>query len=921
MARDENAPPDQAGQRWELGVAPTLASELPATMSALTLHRDDYGPPSESLRFEEVPVPRLGPAEAGRVLVSILASGPNFNTNFAALGLPVPVFGRGDAATLHVPGSDAVGIVVDAGAAVTSVKVGQAVVLDSWTGGTIRGYETHDGFNAQFAVVDEERAIPVPASLAGHSPERLAAMMLTYGTAYRAVVERLDVGPDDSLLVMGGGKGTSFAGAQLGKALGARVILVGSNTALGAALIERGIADAFVDRRSIPAECFGVLAEGEDPDAWRERTEPFRRAVLAANDGHPVDKIFEHTGGRNFPLLVSALAEGGALAFFGATGQGLKGEYKETFFYDDRRFVMDARWVWMRQKQVVFSSAEPREIFASIGLLPGRLGLVWGADDYALGFVEAALERDARLVVVASRSQEAEGIARLAELGVPDANILDRDGFDLPQDMPDPLTEEGTPNPDYTTGFMNQARAVGRAIWGVFGPRTNPDFIVERPDQSTLHFSTFLLRDHDERDEMPSGYVVARGESDRSILGSHMYRSSQARETVRLLAEGRLVMEQEDLEVVDLAALPAVQQSMLDGTMKKPKGVALVQADRAGRTIAEYEAHYLGTCVSEAEPAAGRFLDLRVLEGVGLVTLTRPAALNALNEALVAQLGEMASEVASTGTLGGEPVRALIVRGAGRAFVAGADIQVFVGKTAAELEKLAIDNMAVFTALENLDIPVLSVVDGFALGGGNELAMSTHYRIVTENALLGQPEVKLGIIPGYGGMQRLPRLIGPRKAAEMSVNGESVDGAEAVRLGLAQELQPSCTALARAFEVARELAAGRMELPRSRWDEIAEGQSGQIAALYGAGDVGELAAAPEPVGDDVARVAPARRYAARIALEALRQGYELGFDAGLDNDARLFGEVVSSASGQHWVGRFLAKDPEQSSFLTLLPPE
>ena len=78
------------------------------------------------------------------------------------------------------------------------------------------------------------------------------------------------------------------------------------------------------------------------------------QAVYASNNGRPVDKIFEHTGGRNFPLLISALADGGRLAFFGATGSGLKGEYKETFFYGTRRFVLDARWVWMRQKQIIF---------------------------------------------------------------------------------------------------------------------------------------------------------------------------------------------------------------------------------------------------------------------------------------------------------------------------------------------------------------------------------------------------------------------------------------------------------------------------------------------------------------------------------------------------------------------------------------
>ncbi|HSL91649.1 MAG TPA: hypothetical protein VK863_03290, partial [Candidatus Limnocylindrales bacterium] len=333
-------PPDAL---WPLAAPPRLGTPLPERMHALTIHRDRYGPPSDALRVESIPAPRLRPPDAKRVLVSILATGPNFNTNFASLGLPVPVFGRGDTAALHVPGSDALGIVVDAGPAVTRVKTGQAVILDSWTGRNIRGYETHDGFNAQFAVLDEERAFPLPVPLHRHTPERLAAMLLTFGTAYRAIVERLRVSPGETVLVMGGGKGTSFAGAQIAKTLGARVLLAGSNADLARSLIDRGIADAFVDRTAIPAEVFGPIPPGMDHREWMQRTEPFRRAVLEANGGRPVDAIFEHTGGANFPLLVSALSENGRLAFFGATGAGLRGEYKETFFYRGRRFVMDAR--------------------------------------------------------------------------------------------------------------------------------------------------------------------------------------------------------------------------------------------------------------------------------------------------------------------------------------------------------------------------------------------------------------------------------------------------------------------------------------------------------------------------------------------------------------------------------------------------
>jgi enoyl-CoA hydratase/carnithine racemase/NADPH:quinone reductase-like Zn-dependent oxidoreductase len=905
---------------WPLGRQPTIALPIPERMQALAIHRDGYGPPADVIRLETVATPKLHPEDAAKVLVSILASGPNFNTNFAALGLPVPVFGRGDSATLHIPGSDALGVVVDAGAAVKTISVGQAVILDSWTGRNIRGYETHDGFNAQFAVVDQERAIPVPEALGAHSPEQLAAMLLTYGTAYRAVVERLAVRPGDSVLMMGGGRGTSFAGAQIAKRLGARVILVGSDPALGASLIARGIADAFVDRRELPASVYGVIPPDADAAAWRRQTEPFRQAVYAANNGRPVDKVFEHTGGRNFPLLVSALAENGCLAFFGATGSGLKGEYKETFFYGTRRLVLDARWVWMRQKQIVFRNASPDAIFAEIGLAPGRKGLVWGADAYATNFVRAALQRGANLAVIASRSREAEGIAGLVRLGVPESHIIDRDSLSLPEDMPDPLTDDGRPNPTYGPGFMDSARVLGRAIWGVFGPRVSPDFVVERPDQSTLHFSTFVVRDHDERDEMSCGWVVAQGPNNLSVLGSHMYRAGQAQEVMRLLTEHRIVMEATDLEIAGLDGLANIQQKMLDGKMSKPKGVALVQAERAGRAIAGYEADYLGMSLRVADPPQGRYLAVNLCDDVAIVTIKRPDALNALSEDLLAQLVTVIDEVRSSRTLDGCPVRALLLRGTGRAFMAGADVTGFMNVGAPAVTALAAKVIDVFGRLERLPVPVVALIDGFALGGGNELAMSTHYRIVTENALLGQPEIKLGIIPGYGGMQRLPRLVGPRKAAELALNGEPVDGHGAVALGLADAFCPSSTALREAFRVACELADGTRSLRQRRWDDIAKSQAKELDELLALPDVSALLAAPAPDVAAAADLKAARAYAARMALDALRTGYADGFAAGLDNDARLFGVVTASPSGQHWVDRFLKKDPRQSELLTLLRP-
>jgi enoyl-CoA hydratase/carnithine racemase len=275
-------------------------------------------------------------------------------------------------------------------------------------------------------------------------------------------------------------------------------------------------------------------------------------------------------------------------------------------------------------------------------------------------------------------------------------------------------------------------------------------------------------------------------------------------------------------------------------------------------------------------------------------------------------------ELRDLGTVDGKPARALIVTGAGRAFVAGADVKEFLGKPGDAIAALAAKNIAVFSELENLPLPVIAVVDGFALGGGNELAMSAHYRIVTENASLGQPEVKLGIIPGYGGMQRLPRLVGPWKAAGMCLNGEPVDGHEAVAIGLADEFCPSSIALQRAVLLAQEVLGGRRTIARRDWDAAAAGQKEALDRLLAAPEVQEILSAAGPDADGARDLRPARLAAGKAALLAMGYGYGNGFAAGLANDARAFGDAAASPGGQEWVRRFLDKDPRQASFLTLL---
>jgi enoyl-CoA hydratase/carnithine racemase len=272
-----------------------------------------------------------------------------------------------------------------------------------------------------------------------------------------------------------------------------------------------------------------------------------------------------------------------------------------------------------------------------------------------------------------------------------------------------------------------------------------------------------------------------------------------------------------------------------------------------------------------------------------------------LNSGLVSQLADVIGEVKAHGTLLGKTVQALIIRGSGRAFVAGADVTEFAGNSASNIRTIAGKNIQMCSDIENLGIPVIALVDGFALGGGNELSMSTHYRIVTENAQLGQPEVKLGIIPGYGGLQRLPRLVGPRKAAEMSINGESVDGRTAVEIGLADEY-----------------AASSIALLRRDWAAITAAQMNDLKHLLNTPQARELIACPTPDAQTAEDLRSARSYAAQFVFNAMDFGYRNGFEKGLENDAALFGDIAASPSGQEWIGRFISKDPEQSSFLTLL---
>jgi len=167
-------------------------------------------------------------------------------------------------------------------------------------------------------------------------------------------------------------------------------------------------------------------------------------------------------------------------------------------------------------------------------------------------------------------------------------------------------------------------------------------------------------------------------------------------------------------------------------------------------------------------------------KGVRWITLNRPDKLNALNRATVAELDEAVAAAADDAA-----VHAVVLTGAGeKAFVAGADISELNTLGPVEAKEFALKGQAVFNRIERLRKPVVAAVNGFALGGGCELAMACHVRIASSNAIFGQPEVKLGLIPGYGGTQRLPRLVGKGRALELLLTGRNVGAEEAEKFGL-----------------------------------------------------------------------------------------------------------------------------------------
>jgi enoyl-CoA hydratase len=243
-------------------------------------------------------------------------------------------------------------------------------------------------------------------------------------------------------------------------------------------------------------------------------------------------------------------------------------------------------------------------------------------------------------------------------------------------------------------------------------------------------------------------------------------------------------------------------------------------------------------------------------EGVAIVTINRPDKLNALDDDTMIEL-----EAAFT-AIGADPaVRGVILTGAGeKAFVAGADIGELATQTPVDGKERSIRGQRVLDRIEHMGKPVIAAVNGFALGGGCELALACHVRVASENAKLGTPEVKLGIMCGYAGTQRLPRLVGRGRALELLLTGEMIDAQEAYRIGLVNRVVPKDKLLAESEALLRK--------------------------MLGNGPV-----------------------SLRFTLEAVNAGLEMGFAEAQYLEATLFGLICTTEDMKEGTKAFLEKRP------------
>ena len=249
-----------------------------------------------------------------------------------------------------------------------------------------------------------------------------------------------------------------------------------------------------------------------------------------------------------------------------------------------------------------------------------------------------------------------------------------------------------------------------------------------------------------------------------------------------------------------------------------------------------------------------QFIKTKIEDRVVLITIDHPPV-NILNSKAIAELNDCLEEMGQSAE-----VKVIVFTGAGNiAFIAGADVKEIAKLgSAKEGEEVAKKGQAVINKIEKMGKPVIAAINSICLGGGNELAMACHLRIASDRARFGQPEINLGIIPGFGGTQRLARLVGPSKAREIILTGDTITAQEALRIGLVDRLVPDGELLRQALGLAKKIAA-----------------KGRLAT--------------------------------QLALQAIQEGMSLSLEQGLENEAKLFGETCETQDMREGIRAFLEK--------------
>lgn len=245
-------------------------------------------------------------------------------------------------------------------------------------------------------------------------------------------------------------------------------------------------------------------------------------------------------------------------------------------------------------------------------------------------------------------------------------------------------------------------------------------------------------------------------------------------------------------------------------------------------------------------------LHLEVADRVAWLVINNPPA-NALNQTTLTELGTALDQLETD-----DQVKAVVITGEGRFFIAGADIKQFTQLDEAESQALSVTGQTLFARIESFRKPVIAAINGACLGGGLELAMACHIRVAAAEAKMGLPELNLGIIPGYGGTQRLPRLVGPGKATQLMLTSDMIGGEEANRIGLVEAVYPS----------------GQLH------DEVKKLTAAIVAK-------GKLALA--------------------FTLEAIQASFSEDHEEGYRTEARLFGQVFGSEDAKEGINAFIEK--------------